>query len=132
MYQLIQTGAIMKSLVNTARFALYGCLAAVLFACSAEKEVRTYEDIQAVLDQHRPEMLEIYRGFLAVRSDLGGRTTFEITIEPSGQASNCKVVHSDVSEPKFGEALCVRILDLDFGRKNMDAVTITHWLDFYG
>jgi protein TonB len=122
----------MKNPIRFAHLAFYGVLTVLALACAAEKEVRTYEDIQAVLDQHKPEMQEIYRGFLAVRSDLGGRTTFEITIQPSGQVSDCKVQHSDVAEPKFGEALCAKILSLDFGRKNMDTVTITHWLDFYG
>jgi hypothetical protein len=121
----------MKKPIHITRLAFYCCLAIVVLACADKKDERSYEDIQAVLDQHRPQMQEIFEGFLATRSDLGGRTTFEITIQPSGQASDCKVQHSDVSEPKFGQALCVRILDLDFGRKNMDAVTVTHWLDFY-
>jgi periplasmic protein TonB len=121
----------MKYLLNTTRFVFYISLAVVVLACAAKKDVRTAEEIQAVFDQHRPEMQEIFAGFVAARSDLGGRTTFEITVQPSGQVSGCTVQSSDVTEPKFGEALCTKILSLDFGRKNMEAVTITHWLDFY-
>lgn len=121
----------MKSLVNIACFTFYAVLAALVLACAARKDERTYDEVQAVLDRHKPELQEIFAGFLAARSDLGGRTTFDLTIQPSGQVSDCKVQHSDVSEPKFGEALCAKILTIDFGQKNMEAVTLTHWLDFY-
>jgi protein TonB len=121
----------MKYLLTAIRVIFYIGFTAAVLACAAKKEARTAEEIQATFDQHRPEMQEIFAGFVAVRSDLGGRTEFQVTIEASGQVSNCTVLHSDVAEPKFGEALCVKIRSLDFGRKNTDALTITHPLDFY-
>ncbi len=121
----------MKNPIRITRLALYCCLVAVAVLACSKKDERTTDEVREMLEQHKPEMMEIFKGFLAVRSDLGGRTTFEITIQPSGQVSDCKVQHSDISQPKFGEALCTKILTVDFGPKNMDAVTVMPWLDFY-
>lgn len=91
---------------------------------------RSEERIRAVLDQNKGALYRTYQRALREDPALQGKVTFELTIEPSGEVSNCVIVSSELNDPKLERKLVARMKFLDFGAEDV-SVTVTRWaVDF--
>jgi protein TonB len=53
-----------------------------------------------------------------------------LTISPSGQVLDCKIVSSELRNPELERKLAARIKQFDFGAKAVDTMVVTYPIDF--
>jgi TonB family protein len=92
---------------------------------------RTDEEIQLVFDRNKTAIYAIYNRALRTNPTLRGKLVLRLTIQPSGQVSDAQIVSSELSDQELERRLMLRIRQLDFGAKDVSAVTITYPIDFF-
>lgn len=80
---------------------------------------RSIDEIQLVMDRNKGAFYAIYTRALREKAWLQGKVSVRMVIEPSGQVSECTVVDSTTGDPEFDERICRRILQINFGAKNV-------------
>lgn len=91
---------------------------------------RTDEEIQIVFDRYKAALYRLYNRELRNNPTLQGQIVLELTIEPDGSVSHCVVRSSDMNAPTLEQQVVARVLTLDFGAKDVAAVTIIYPIDF--
>ncbi|GLQ30059.1 AgmX/PglI C-terminal domain-containing protein [Litoribrevibacter albus] len=99
-------------------------------AQAGRKGKRTDEDIRRVMDANKGSLFTIYNKALRKNPLLGGKVWFELTIEPDGSVSSCKVVESEMNDAKVERRLAARIRLFDFGAKDVTKTTVKQWIVF--
>ncbi len=92
---------------------------------------RSSESIQLVFDRNKAAFESLYQRALRQSPGLQGAVVFELTIQPSGKVSACRVVSSELRDPELEAKLVSRILLLDFGADDVPAITVINPLRFY-
>lgn len=54
----------------------------------------------------------------------------QLTIEPDGSVSVCRLQASDMDAPVLAQQVVTRVSGFDFGAKDVPAVTIVYPIDF--
>ena len=69
----------------------------------------------------------------ALRRDptLQGKVVLELTIDPSGVVSNCKILSSELNDPDLERKLIQRVKLFKFEAKDVATVTTTKPIDFF-
>ena len=94
--------------------------------------IRTEEEIQAVLDRNKRAIYRIYNLELLADPSLHGKVVASITIAPSGKVTDCRIVYSDLGSRSFEKELVALIRRIDFGRKQgVPAVTTRVPIEFF-
>lgn len=91
---------------------------------------RSDEEIQLIFQRYKGAITQIYQRARREDSSLKGRAVFEITIEPSGAVSACKVLSSELNAPDLMAKVVARIKTINFGAKDVPVFTISYPLDF--
>lgn len=99
-------------------------------ARAGKKGKRTDEEIRRVMDANKGALFTIYNRALRKNPLLEGKVKFELTIEPDGSVSSCKVIESELDDPKLNRRLAARIRLFDFGSKDVETVKVKQWIDF--
>ena len=95
-----------------------------------DKAARSIEDIRLVFDRNKSAIYSIYSRVLREDPSLQGKVVLKITIAPSGQVSACQVVSSELHSPELERKLVARVLQFDFGAKNVGVMVVTYPVDF--
>ncbi len=88
-------------------------------------------EIQRVFDKNRGAIFAIYNRALRRDPELQGKLVLKITIAPSGKVTAVKVVSSELNNKSLETKLVRRIKLFNFGRKQVDTVTVTYPIDFF-
>lgn len=91
---------------------------------------RSIEQIQLTLDRSKGALYTLYHRALRANPALQGKVVLEITIAPSGEVTNCKVVSAELDDPDLIGKLAARIRLLNFGAKNVETTVFTWPIDF--
>lgn len=91
---------------------------------------RTDEEIQIVFDRYKAALYRLYNRELRNDPTLRGQVVLELTIEPDGSVSFCRVQSSDMGAPSLEQQVVERVRTFDFGAKDVPAVTIMYPIDF--
>lgn len=92
---------------------------------------RTDEDIQIVFDRYKSALYRLYNRELRRDPRLRGQVVLELTIEPDGSVSSCKLQSSNMNAPQLVQQVVDRVLTFDFGAmEDTAAVTIIYPIDF--
>jgi TonB family protein len=94
------------------------------------KPSRTYEEVSLVFDRNKGAIYSLYSRALRKDPTLQGKVVLEITIDPSGRVTNCKIVSSELNNPTLEHKLVARVKLLNFGSKNVDVMVVTYPIDF--
>ncbi len=94
------------------------------------KASRTDEEIQIVFDRNKSALYRLYNRALRKDPTLQGKIVLKLTIAPSGQVTMCKVISSSLKAPVLERKIAQRVKLFNFGRKKVNAVTITYPIDF--
>ena len=94
------------------------------------KASRSIEDIKLVFDRNKGSIYTLYNRALREDPTLQGKVVVKLTISPSGQVLDCQLVSSELRAPDLERKLLVRIKQLDFGAKAVDAMVVTYPIDF--
>lgn len=99
-------------------------------AHAASKE-RSDESIQAVLDNHKQALYEIYVGELKQNPKAQGRVMLRITIAPDGHVSSCGVKRTTMNSSALLRKIKDAVCSFNFGAQRGVAVTsILYPMDF--
>lgn len=92
--------------------------------------VRAEEDIIYVMDQNKGKLHTIYRRARRSHPGLKGKIILEITIAASGKVINVHIKSSELNDPMLESRLIARIRQFDFGKRNVEKVTVTFPIEF--
>ena len=93
---------------------------------------RSQEEIQEILDRNKRAIYALYNRELRFDPTLRGKVVLAITIAPSGEVSECRVVSSELNAPSLERKLVLLIKGIDFGAKpGVPSVTTKVPIEFF-
>jgi hypothetical protein len=97
---------------------------------SGARAARTDEEIQIVFDRYKAALYRLYNRELRKDPTLRGQMVLRLTIEPDGRVSMCALQATDMNAPDLATQVVDRVRTIDFGAKDVDAITIVYPIDF--
>ena len=91
---------------------------------------RTDEEIQIVFDRYKAALYRLYNRELRKDPSLRGQMVLRLTIEPDGSVSMCALQSSDMDAPQLSAQVVDRVRGINFGAKDVEAITIVYPIDF--
>ena len=91
---------------------------------------RTDEEIQIVFDRYKASFYRLYNRELRNNPALKGQMVLRLTIEPDGSVSMCALQSTDMDAPDLAAQVVGRVRTINFGAKDVPAVTIVYPIDF--
>src|SRR5881409_262348 len=91
---------------------------------------RTDEEIQIVFDRYKASFYRLYNRALRNDPTLKGQMVLRLTIQPDGSVSMCALQSSDMNAPDLADQVVKIVLTINFGAKQVQAVTISYPIDF--
>src|SRR6267154_141294 len=91
---------------------------------------RTDEEIQIVFDRYKASFYRLYNRELRNNPALKGQMVLRLTIEPDGSVSMCALQSTDMNAPDLAAQVVIRVRTINFGAKEVPAVTIVYPIDF--
>ncbi len=90
---------------------------------------RSLDEIQLVFDRNKGSFTSIYKRAMMESPALeqGGKIIVSITIAPSGQVTDCKLVSSTFNDPDFERKIIQRVLSMNFGSKDVPPFTYPNY-----
>jgi hypothetical protein len=125
------TGGAMKGVqVGRATSSIGGVGTADRPLASGARASRTDEEIQIVFDRYKAALYRLYNRELRKDPSLRGQMVLRLTIEPDGGVSLCQLQASDMNAPELSAQVVDRVRAINFGAKDVDAITILYPIDF--
>jgi len=91
---------------------------------------RSIEELQLVFDKNKGAIYAIYNRALRKNPTLEGKIVVELTIAPSGRVTKCRVISSELNDPRLESKLVSRIKLFNFGSKKVDVMITTYPIVF--
>jgi outer membrane biosynthesis protein TonB len=92
---------------------------------------RSDEEIQVVFDRYKDALYRIYSRELRKNSLLKGKLVLQLTIEPDGKVSRCKVESSELNSEELEKKITARVMRFNFGaKKGARPLTILYPINF--
>jgi protein TonB len=95
------------------------------------KGARSREEVELEFDRNKGAIYQIYTRALRENPDLKGKVVLEITIAPSGQVTDCKVISSELNDPELERRLVARVKTFRFSARDVESLTLTKPIDFF-
>jgi TonB family protein len=92
---------------------------------------RTREEIELVFDRNKAAIYALYSRALRDNPALQGKVVLEVTIAPSGEVTNCRVVSSELGDPELERKLIARVKMFRFDAKDVAPMTTTKPIEFF-
>jgi periplasmic protein TonB len=92
---------------------------------------RSAEEVALVFDRNKGAIYAMYTRALRDRPELQGKVVLELTIAPSGEVTNCRIVSSELNDPELEAKLVARIKLFHFEAKDVAPLTTTKPIDFF-
>lgn len=96
----------------------------------ASGSTRTESEIARVFEENKGAIYSMYNRALRGDPSLQGKVVLEITIEPDGSVSACRIVSSDLRNPEFEKKIIARVKLFHFKPGNVQQATIKYPIDF--
>lgn len=97
----------------------------------ATKAARSREEIELVFDRNKGAIYALYSRALRDKPDLKGKVVLELTIAPSGEITNCRVVSSELNDEDLERKLVARVKSFRFEARDVETITTTKPIDFF-
>jgi TonB family protein len=92
---------------------------------------RSREEIELVFDQNKGAIFALYNRALRRDAGLQGKVVLELTIDPSGAVTACRIISSDLNDQELEGKLVQRVRMFRFQAKDVATVTTTKPIDFF-
>ncbi|MEW8259028.1 MAG: AgmX/PglI C-terminal domain-containing protein, partial [Candidatus Thiodiazotropha taylori] len=86
--------------------------------------------IQLVFDQNKGAVYALYNRALRKDPSLRGKVVLELTITPAGKVSKCRIISSELNNPKLERKLVSRIKLFKFASKDVETAVVSYPIDF--
>jgi protein TonB len=94
------------------------------------KASRSLEEIRLVFDRNKGAIYALYNRALRTDPSLQGKVVLKLTIAPSGQVLDCRIVSSELHAPDLEHKLTLRVRQFNFGAKSVETMIVTYPIDF--
>ena len=98
---------------------------------SSGKASRSREEIEMVFDRNKAAIYALYNRALRDRPELQGKVVVQLTIAPTGEVTDCKVLSSELKDEELERKLVARIKMFRFDDKDVELITTTKPIDFF-
>jgi TonB family protein len=95
------------------------------------KASRSAEEVALVFDKNKGAIYALYTRALRDKPAMQGKVVVELTIAPSGDITNVRIVSSELDDPEFEAKLKARIQLFKFDAKDVAPLTTTKPIDFF-
>jgi periplasmic protein TonB len=95
------------------------------------KAARSREEIELIFDRNKGAIYALYNRALRSNPALQGKVVLELTIAPSGEVTQCRIVSSELGDEELERKLIARVKLFRFEAKEVEAITTTKPIDFF-
>lgn len=95
------------------------------------KPARSREEIELVFDRNKSAIYALYSRALRSKPALQRKLVLELTIAPSGEVIDGRVVSSQLGDPELERKLVTRVRMSRFEESDVEIVTTTRPIDFF-
>ena len=95
------------------------------------KAARTREEIELVFDKNKSAIYSLYSRALRENPALQGKLVLEVTIAPSGEVTECRVISSELADPELERKLVARVKMFRFEDRDVATMTTTKPIEFF-
>ena len=92
---------------------------------------RTREEVELVFDRNKSAIYALYARALRDNPALQGKVVLEVTIAPSGEVTDCRIVSSELGDPELERKLVSRVKMFRFEAKEVAPMTTTKPIEFF-
>jgi TonB family protein len=97
----------------------------------SSKAARTREEVELVFDRNKSAIYAIYSRALRDNPALQGKVVLEVTIAPSGDVTDVRIVSSELGDPELERKLVARVRMFKFEARDVAPMTTTKPIDFF-
>jgi len=98
---------------------------------SSGKASRSREEIEMVFDRNKAAIYALYNRALRDNPALQGKVVVQLTIAPTGEVTDCKVLSSELKNEELERKLVARIKMFKFEDRDVELITTTKPIDFF-
>jgi protein TonB len=98
---------------------------------SGGKASRSREEIEIVFDRNKSAIYSLYSRALREQPELQGKVVVQLTIAPSGEVTDCRIVSTELNDAELERKLLARIRMFRFEAKDVEAMTTTKPIEFF-
>ena len=95
------------------------------------KASRSREEIEIVFDRNKSAIYSLYSRALREQPELQGKVVVQLTIAPSGEITDCRIVSTELNDAELERKLVARIRMFRFEAKDVEAMTTTKPIEFF-
>ncbi len=95
------------------------------------KASRSREEIEMVFDRNKSAIYALYSRALREQPELQGKVVVQLTIAPSGEVTDCRIVSTEINDSELERKLIARIRMFRFEDKDVEAMTTTKPIEFF-
>jgi TonB family protein len=97
----------------------------------SRKASRTREEVELVFDRNKSAIYALYSRALRDNPALQGKVVLEVTIAPSGEVTDCRIVSSELDDPELERKLVARVRMFRFEARDVAVMTTTKPIAFF-
>ena len=97
----------------------------------SSKAARTREEVELVFDRNKSAIYAIYSRALRDNPALQGKVVLEVTIAPSGDVTDVRIVSSELGDAELERKLVARVRMFKFEARDVAPMTTTKPIDFF-
>ena len=97
---------------------------------SSRSATRSQEEIERVFQKNKGSIFNIYNRALRKDPSLQGKVVLELTIDPGGKVTKCKILSSELNNASLEKRLVSKIKKFKFASIKVPTITVTYPIDF--
>jgi len=98
---------------------------------SSKRASRSQEEIELVFDRNKAAIYALYNRALRDDPALRGKVVMQLTIAPSGEVTDIRIVSSELGDAELERKLVARVKMFRFEDKDVEAITTTKPIEFF-
>jgi protein TonB len=95
------------------------------------KAARSREEIELIFDRNKGAIYALYSRALRDNPELKGKVVLELTIAPTGEITQCRIVSSELNNEELERKLVARVKSFRFEARDVESITTTKPIDFF-
>lgn len=95
------------------------------------KAARGGEEIELVFDRNKGAIYALYNRALRDTPDLKGKLVLELTITPSGDIADCRVISSELGDAELERKIVARVKLFKFEARDVETITVRKTIEFF-
>jgi TonB family protein len=95
------------------------------------KAARSREEIELIFDRNKGAIYALYSRALRDDPELKGKVVLELTIAPTGEITQCRIVSSELNNEELERKLVARVKSFRFEARDVETITTTKPIDFF-